>query len=595
MPTRRTVTKARRATKSRRSAPSTRVALPKTPTGIAGLDEVTGGGLPRGRPTLVCGAAGCGKSLLGIEFLVRGALEFGEPGVLMSFEERPEDLEKNVASLGFDLRRMVRRKQISLDYVHVERNDIEESGDYDLEGLFVRLGHAIDTVGAKRVVLDTIESLFAGLSNQAVLRAEIRRLFQWLKDRGITAVVTGERGEATLTRQGLEEYVSDCVILLDHRVVNQVSTRRVRVVKYRGSTHGTNEYPFLIDEDGISVLPITSLSLAHTASQERVSTGIPALDEMLGGKGCFRGNSILVSGTSGTGKTTVSASFANAACGRGERTLYFAFEESETQLVRNMRSVGMDLERWTGNGLLRFMATRPSFYGLEMHLATMHKVIDQFRPKVVVVDQITNLMLAGDPADVQTMLLRLVDFLKVHQITAVFTSLTHAALGPFEATEVGVSSLMDTWILLRDIELAGERNRGIYVLKSRGMKHSNQIREFLLTDRGVQLRDVYLGRSGVLTGSARMAEEAESAVAEADRLAEIAAREAALDRRRAAIHAQISALQAEMVFEETAVARLKERDMQRTERVGNARSTLRASRRADRTASARRPQTRSRT
>jgi circadian clock protein KaiC len=463
--------------------------LPKVPTGIDGLDQVTRGGLPKGRPTLVCGAAGCGKTLMAIEFLVRGATRFDEPGVFISFEESAEELAANVRSLGFDLDRLVEDGKIAIDFVRIEPAEIVEGGAYDLEGVFLRLGFAIDSVGAKRVVLDTIESLFGGFTNQALLRSEIRRLFRWLKDRGVTAIVTGERGQGSLTRQGLEEYVSDCVILLDHRVNEQVSTRRLRIVKYRGTSHGTNEYPFLIDEHGMSVLPLTALSLDHKASHERISTGIPQLDAMLGGKGFYRGSSILISGTAGTGKTSMAAHFAAAACGRGEKVLYLAFEESPSQLYRNMRSVGIDLELCAKKGTLRMHASRPTLLGLEAHLVQIHKMIREFDPAVVILDPISNLMSAGTSLDASAMLLRLIDVLKIRNITAFFTHLSSGG-DAVETTDVGVSSLIDTWLLMRNIEVDGERNRGLYVLKSRGMKHSNQIHEFLLTDRGIELREM---------------------------------------------------------------------------------------------------------
>jgi len=457
-------------------------ALPKAASGICGLDEITGGGLPRGRPTLICGAAGAGKTLFAVEFLVRG-IEMGEPGVLVAFEETAEELAQNVASLGFDLEHLCAQKKLLIDFVRVERAEIEETGEYDLEGLFVRLGHAIDAVGAKRVVLDTIESLFAGLSNAALLRSELRRLFRWLKDRRLTAVITAERGVSALTRQGLEEYVSDCVILLDHRVTEQVSTRRLRVVKYRGSAHGTNEYPFLIDDSGFSVLPITSLGLQHRASAERVSSGIPRLDAMLGG-GYFRGSTILASGTAGSGKTSVAAHFVQAACLRGERCLFFAFEESPQQLTRNMASIGMDLGRWRKQGLLRLESARPALYGLETHLAFMHRTIREFSPAAVLVDPITDF--TDSLADNKSMLTRLIDFLKMEGITAVFTSLTSAGMS-VEQSEAGVSSLIDTWIVLRDVEREGRRYRALCVLKSRGMSHSHDIREFRITRRGVDI------------------------------------------------------------------------------------------------------------
>jgi circadian clock protein KaiC len=484
--------------------------LPKAPTGIPGLDEITFGGLPRGRPTLICGSAGCGKTLLAIEFLVHGAIQYGEPGVFVAFEETEEDLTKNVASLGFDLADLCARKKLLVDHIRIERSEIEETGDYDLEGLFVRLGHAIDSVGAKRVVLDTIEAIFTGFSNANILRAELRRLFRWLKDRGVTAVITGEQGEGTLTRHGLEEYVSDCVILLDHRVREQTSIRRLRIVKYRGTTHGTNEYPFLIDEQGISVLPITSLGLQHKASAERVSSGIARLDQMLGGKGYYRGGSILVSGTAGTGKTSVAAHFVDAACRRGEHCIFFISEESPAQIVRNMRSIGLDLGVWAKKGLLHFDATRPAFHGLEKHLLRIHKLVEELKPKIVVFDPLTTFMALGNSLEVNAMLIRLIDFFKTHHVTAQFNSLTGGG-SEERQSEMGVSSLMDTWILLRHLESNGERRRGLYVLKSRGMAHSNQIREYVITDNGIELRDT--SSPGVQSGKMRTARKAKVSMA----------------------------------------------------------------------------------
>ncbi|WP_461146314.1 circadian clock protein KaiC [Spirosoma pulveris] len=480
--------------------------LPKTPTGITGLDEITKGGLPKGRPTLICGSAGCGKTLFSMEFIVRGALEFNEPGVFMAFEEKSEELAQNVVSLGFDLNQLQRDKLIKLDHVHIERSEIEETGEYDLDGLFIRLGYAIDQIGAKRVVLDTIENLFSGLTNQGILRAELRRLFEWLKERKVTTIITGERGDGTLTRHGLEEYVSDCVILLDHRVSNQISTRLLRIVKYRGSMHGTNEYPFLINEKGISVLPVTSLTLDHPVSSERISSGIQALDKMLDGQGFFKGSSILISGTAGTGKTSIAASFANEACLQNKRCIYFAFEESSHQIIRNMRSIGFDLQTHIDKGLLKFQASRPTLNGLEMHLVAIHRQINEFKPSVVILDPITNLITVGTVSDVKSMLIRLIDFLQAEQITVLFTALTLNNVIN-EQTDEGVSSLVDAWLLVKDIEFNGERNRGLYVMKSRGMKHSNQVREFIITDKGLDLVDVYLGSEGVLTGSAREAQQ----------------------------------------------------------------------------------------
>jgi circadian clock protein KaiC len=508
--------------------------------------------LPKGRPSLVCGGPGCGKTLFAVEFLVRGATDYGEPGVFVSFEERPEDLQRNVASLGLDLEALTAAKRIVVDHVKVERAEIEETGEYDLEGLFIRLGYAIDTIGAKRVVLDTIESLFSSLMNETLLRTELRRLFTWLKDKGVTAVITGERGERALTRQGLEEYVSDCVILLDNRVVGEIATRRLRIVKYRGSMHAANECPFLIEDTGLTLMPITSVGLDHEASTERITSGIERLDGMLAGKGYFRGSSVLVSGSAGTGKSSIAAHLADATCRRGEKCLYFAFEESQSQILRNMRSIGLDLATHVKRGLLQFHPARPTFHGLEMHLAVMHKSIVDFGPSTVIVDPVTNLMQIASERETHAMLIRLIDFLKMRGITALFTSLT-AAGSAAERTDVGVSSLMDTWLLLRNLETGGERNRGLYVLKSRGMAHSNQIREFILTADGVKLVDVYVGEGAVLTGSARVNQEAAEAAAAAAKRAEFEESERRVARRRATIEAQIAALRAEIEVDESAL------------------------------------------
>jgi circadian clock protein KaiC len=521
----------------------------KCPTGIAGLDEITLGGLPKGRPTLLCGSAGCGKTLFALTFLYNGAADFDEPGVFIAFEERPEELIKNVGSLSYDLQKLIDQKKLALDYVHIDPSQIDEAGDYDLEGLFLRLGFAIDSVGAKRVVLDTIEVLFSGLKNQLILRSELRRLFDWLKDKGVTAIVTGERGEGTLTRYGLEEYVADCVILLDNRVQDQLSTRRLRLVKYRGSAHGTNEYPFIIDQQGITVMPITSAGLAHDASSERISSGIPDLDAMLEGKGYFKGASILISGMAGSGKSTVAAHFANSICASGARCIYFAMEESPQQIIRNMRAVGLDLGKWVDKKLLRFSARRPNLYGLETHLAAMHRDVEDFEPDAAVIDPMSALMSAGFGGDVHAMILRLVDFLKTRGVTALFTNL---GLGSAETstTQMQVSSLMDTWLLLYNRESNGEHNRQLYVLKSRGMAHSNQVREFVLSGEGIKLREAYIGPEGVLTGSARLAQEAKEKAAQLLRQQERAKRSREADRRRREITAQIAVLQAQLEEDE---------------------------------------------
>ena len=557
-----------------------RKTLPKSPTSIQGFDEITGGGLPKGRPSLVCGGAGCGKTLFAMEFLVRGATLFNEPGVFISFEETEKELTANVASLGFDLNNLIKHKKIWLEHIHVERGEIEQSGEYDLRGLFVRIHYAIESIGAKRVVLDTIESLFSALPNATVVRTELRRLFGWLKKKGVTTILTGEKGNGTLTRQGLEEYVSDCVILLDHRVSDQSSIRRLRIVKYRGSTHGTNEYPFLIDEDGFSVLPVTSLGLKHIASKERISTGIPRLDTMLSGRGYFRGSTVLVSGTAGTGKTSLAAQFVEAACKRGERVLYFAFEESPSQFMRNMSSIGIYLDTWVKKGLLHFHATRPTLHGLEHHLTTSIKLINQVKPQIVILDPIDAFLIGANQTEVKIMLLRLVDFLKMRNITAFFTSLSNSGAAQ-ELTDMAISSLIDTWLLLRDIEIGGERNRGLYILKSRGMDHSNQIREFILTDHGIELLDVYVGPEGVLTGSARLTQEAKNDAQQLSRQQEIERKQSEIELKRAATEAQIVVLKSEFKTEESEALKLIEMEKAATKRFTENQRKMAASRKAD--------------
>lgn len=555
-------------------------ALPKERTGIPGFDEITRGGLPAGRPTLVCGSAGAGKTLFAMEFLVRGATLFNEPGIFMSFEESDQELATNVASLGFDLNQLVADKKLILDYVFIERSEIEETGEYDLEALFLRLGHAIDSIGATRVVLDTLEALFSALPNEAIVRAELRRLFRWLKEKGVTAVITCERGDGTLTRYGLEEYVADCVILLDHRVQNQISTRRMRIIKYRGTSHGTNEYPFFIDEKGFSVLPITSIGLTHKASSERISTGVRRLDTMLDGNGFYRGSSILVSGTAGTGKSTLAAHFIEAACQRGERALFFAFEESQDQIIRNMRSVGVDLERFVRKGLLQFHNARPSAWGLEVHLALVHKAITEFDPAVVVVDPITNFLAVGDSIETKSMLTRLIDFLKIKQITGMFTSLTSAD-SVIEDTEVGVSSLMDAWLLVKTIESNGERNRGLYILKARGIAHSNQVREFLLTRDGVELIDAYIGTEGVLMGSARSSQVAREKASEVERQQVAARKQRELRRKQELYEAQLQALRGQYESEREAIIREIDEEQNRLKVAADQRLEIARLRKAD--------------
>ena len=557
---------------------------PKVPSGIRGLDEITGGGLPKGRPTLISGGPGCGKTLFAMDFIARGILEYRDPGVFVAFEEKIEDLKKNFLPLGFDLDDLIRRKKLALDHIYIERSEIEEAGEYDLEGLFVRLGAAIDSVKAKRIAIDTIEALFSGFSNEAILRAELRRLFRWLKDRGVTAVITAERGDTRITRYGLEEYVADCVITLDHRVVNQIATRRLRVVKYRGSSHGTDEYPFLIGNDGVSVLPITSLSLNHGAPLERISSGIPRLDTMLGGKGYYRGSSVLVSGQAGTGKTSIVAASLDAACRRGEKCLFLLFEESENQVMRNMRSIGIDLEPWVKQGVLRFSAVRPTAYSLEMHLAIIFGMLREFRPGVLAIDPISNLYPVGDDLQVRSMLMRLIDYAKTEGITGFFTSLSSdSSPTPFstEPTSMHVSSLMDTWISLKNMEGSGERNRALSIIKSRGMAHSNQLREFVLSGGGIDLLDVYRGSEGVLFGSARAAQESREKAAQVARKGEIDRMRRDLERRRKIMEAEVAAIRDRFAREEEEAGLLIDRDTTREESMAHEREEMAALRRAD--------------
>jgi len=551
--------------------------LEKTLTGIEGLDDITGGGLPQGRPTLVCGAAGCGKTIFAMEFIVHGA-ERGEPGVFVSFEESIEDLKKNFISMNPNLNDLIDQNKISFDYVHIERSEIEETGEYDLEGLFIRLGYAIDSIGAKRVVLDTVEALFSGFSAEALLRAELRRLFKWFKNKGVTAVITGESGEKTLTRYGLEEYVADCVILLNNPVANKITTRNLRIVKYRGSSHGTNEYPFLIDEKGITVLPITSAGLDHNVSNEYVSTGIKRLDSMMDGKGFYKGSSILVTGNAGTGKSSFAAQFVDAACERGKKCIYLAFEESPEQIIRNMRSIGIDLGHWVNKGLLKFHATRPTLYGLEIHLVTIYKLVNEIMPDIVVIDPMSNLITAGSLTDVKSMLTRLIDFLKDKQITSLATSLS--LMGQVE-TDVGVSSLMDTWIDLRSKENNGERNRTLDIIKSRGMVHSNQMREFLITSNGIEVEDVYIGPEGMLTGSARISQIALEKAQKLMRKQEIERKRREIEHKRESMEAQIAEIKSKFEAEEEELEKILEHEKLKEEVLEIDRNGMARMRKAD--------------
>jgi circadian clock protein KaiC len=559
--------------------------LEKIPSGIKGLDEITGGGLPRGRPTLVSGGPGCGKTLFAMEFIVRGIVDHDEPGVFIAFEEKIDDLRSNFRSMGFDLDELVAQKKLVLDHIYIDRTEIQETGDYDLEGLFIRLGALIDEVGAQRIAIDTLEALFSGFSNEAILRSELRRLFLWLKDRGITAVVTGERGDTTITKFGLEEYVADCVITLDHRISNQVAIRRLRIIKYRGSVHGTDEYPFLISSDGISVLPITSMSLAHTATKERISSGIPRLDAMLGGKGYYRGSSILVSGQAGTGKTSFAATFANAACARGEKCLFLIFEESESQLCRNMLSIGIDLEQWVKSGLLKFHAVRPTAYSLEMHLSMIVRLMEDFGPQILIMDPISNLYPMGDDLQVRSMLMRLIDHAKTLQVTGLFTNLSTDGVTDayvLETTQMHVSSLMDTWLILKNVEGNGERNRAFSIAKARGIAHSNQLREFILTNTGITLVDVYRGSEGVLLGTARVAQENAANANRILRNEEIERRQRELDRKKRIMENEITMLKESFARDEDEIRILIEQDVARENSLKEEETGLAVRRREDR-------------
>jgi circadian clock protein KaiC len=536
--------------------------LPKSPTGTKGFDEITGGGLPRGRPSLVCGPPDAGKSLFALQFLVNGVTRYAEPGVFLAFEESRAEVLANVGSLGFDLDGLERDGRLLVDALPLEPEAVE-TGEFDLEALIVRVAWAVERVGAKRLAIDNVEALFAAFGRPALVRSELRRLFRWLKDQELTTVITGERGEGPITRHGIEEYLSDCVVVLDDRVAQDVATRRLRVLKYRGSTHGRNEYPFLIGADGLEVLPTTSLGLNQVVSSDRVSTGVFGLDEMLGGEGVFRGSAVLISGTSGTGKTTVAAGFADAACRRGETVLFFGFEESQAEIERNMASVGLDVADWVEQGLLHFHCERPTTFGLEDHLATMQRLIQKFAPTLVVIDPVSSLARGTTPFDVSAMLMRQIYYLKSAGVTAVMTVLSEES--GLEHAIQSISSLVDTWLEVVMLEAFGERNRGLYVLKSRGMAHSNQIREFLLSDSGVSLVPVVVGAGGVLTGSARVAaESAERATAlgltlESEELAR------ALERRRESVEAHVAQLRADFVAEESLTKRLIETSEKRQE------------------------------
>jgi circadian clock protein KaiC len=535
--------------------------LEKAPTGIKGFEDITFGGLPKGRPTLVAGGAGSGKTMFAMEFIVHGAIEFNEPGVYVTFEENVNDLKQNFASIGYDLEKLIEQKKLIIDHVFLDRSLIMETGEYDLEALFIRLGYAIDSIGAKRVALDTIEVLFSGLSNHALLRSELVRLFRWLKERGITAVVTGEKGERTLTRYGLEEYIADCVIYLDSRVIEQINTRRLRIVKYRGSTHGMDEYPFLIGKEGMIIFPITSIRTDYKLSRERVSTGIPRLDGMLNDRGYYRGSAILVSGTAGSGKTSFAGFFVDAACRRGEKCLYVAMEETADQIIRDMESIGIDLGKWVKKGLLQFHITRPALFGLEMHLVMIEDILNHYQPRNVVIDPMSDFTAVGGGGEVKSLLTRLQDMMKAREITSLMTDLISGDVAP-RASSFYISSIIDTWILLRNVEYNGERNRSLTIVKSRGMPHSNQLREFRITDKGIELIEPYVGLAGVLMGSARMAQEARDKAATLNMQRDIQHRKDLLEEKQREYEAKKQALEAEFHAEKNNLAK----DIEQAER-----------------------------
>ncbi len=551
--------------------------LPKAPTGVAGLDEITRGGLPKGRSTLLTGGTGCGKTLLGLQFLVAGAREYGEPGVLITFEESAEKVTANFASLGFDLDGLLRDGLLVIYAFRAEPTEVVGTGEFDFEPLLLLLDEAIKRIGARRVVLDSIESLFGMFSAQAIVRAELGRLFGWLEDRAVTAIVTGERGDnGSLSRHGIEEFVSDCVIALDHRVHEGVATRRLQVVKYRGSAHETNEYPFIISAGGFSVWPVTAVSLDYGASEERVSTGVPRLDYMLSG-GLFRGSTVLVSGSAGTGKTTLGAQLIDAACARGERALLVLYEESTDEVIRNMRSVGLNLRRWAEAGPLRIWAVRPTEFGLESHLAAVSELLAEHAPAVAVMDGIASLLSGPGRGEVASMLARKFHLFKSRGITAMATILTEDDI----ESAIGVSSRADTWLLLRNIESDGERNRLLFVLKQRGSANSNQVREFVLTDHGVELVDVYVGPAGVLTGSARLAQETRERDAGLQQQEDQQRRTRELRRGIARGQAQLAALQDELAAQQAELGRIAGREQHRAADGQAARLAMAAQRRAD--------------
>jgi circadian clock protein KaiC len=529
--------------------------IEKVATGVTGLDEILNGGLPKGRPTLVCGGAGCGKTLLAMEFLCRGAVEHGEPGIFIAFEETAEELAANVASLGFDLATLERDGLLIVDYVAVGRGEVLQTGAFDLEGLFIRIASSVAAIGAQRIVIDTIEVLFGALKDAATIRWELDRLFVWLKEQGLTAIITSERGdESGISRNGIEEYVADCVILLDHRITDERSTRRLRVLKYRGALHGSNEYPFLISSSGFVVFPVTSLGLQQTASTTRISTGIGRLDARLSG-GVYKGSSVLISGSAGSGKTILASHFADAACRRGEKTLYVSYEESAAQIERNMESVGLDLGRWRELDLLRIESIRPTLLGLESHLWWLTQLLEEFDPSTIVIDPITSFLRVGSKSQTSSMLLRQVDILKSKGVTALFTALVPSETN--EHTDVEVSSLIDTWIAASMVESGGERNRTLSVVKSRGMSHSNQLTEFVITNTGVDLLDTYVGAAGVLTGSARIVQQAIDRVRHAQEVEGLEDRRRQFDRRTGSIEDQVIALLAEYRADDVDLSRVR--------------------------------------
>ena len=460
--------------------------LPKSLTGIQGLDDITYGGIPQNRPTLLVGSIGTGKTIFAMEYIINGITMFNEPGVFMTFEEQTDELQINVTSMGYNLSKLIADNKIYLEHLHIDHREIQATGKYDIEGLFIRIEMAIEKVKAKRIVLDALDTLFIGLDSQ-ILRSEIKRLFFWLKEKKVTAIITSEVGDIFLTRLGFEEVVADCVIELNNRLNNQISTRRLRIVKYRGSYHSTNEYPFMIDHKGITIFPIISEAPQIIVSNERISSGIKQIDEMLDGRGFYVGSSILVSGSAGTGKSSIAASFIKDVCEKKGTALYCAFEEAPNQIKRNMASIGIFLEPYEKSGNLHFYYSRPTLQTLELHFIAIKKLIKQINPSVVILDPITNLMIENINSDIRTMLTRFVDYLKMEQITVLLTAtLTVSSLELIQSNE-GISSMVDTCIMIQEKNIIDSRRRTLYIMKSRGICNSKKEVEFIITSEGISI------------------------------------------------------------------------------------------------------------